>query len=646
VINLEGKIFIGVDGGGTTTKAVAITGEGKVLGKAVGEGTNFYAANMSEARNNLQQTIAKLIEECKISDYEFISIGMSSLDDEPTEEIVKTFAGEIFLPEKIEMQSDVYMALMGMTLGKPGIMVVSGTGSMAIAIDQEGELHVLGGWGYLLHDEGSAYHIAIEGIKAGIRSFEGMGDKTILEKRVINFFNVKDHRELIDIFYNPPMQNSKVAKFAKEVEKCANEGDSAAASIVNNAVNVLVKYACNLMEILHTGTYNTNDCIIGMYGGVFQNSPYITNSFIQGVHDIYPNAKIGFPGLAPEVGAVLYGMKKRGYPVTREFLNNLKGVEVLGSVGMSRSVEVTESVGMSRSVDVKLTESTEVSCRISEPALGCQTPVLDCRTQELQELDYRVQELDYQAHALDSQTFALNYIANIEELIEEVKETQMQALKESARIISECLISKGMIYIFGTGHSHMLAEEIFYRAGGLARVNPILDEGLMLHSGAVKSTSMERLHGYAKALLDNYPIQKDDVIIIASNSGRNTVCIEMAIEAKKMGMKILALTNLKHSKSVTSRHESGRLLYELADIVIDNCGSIGDASVKFEHIGSVGPTSTVMGAILLHAIICDAIGIMLEKNVIPEVFCSSNVDGGDSINQSLIDKYTKEIKSL
>ena len=220
-------------------------------------------------------------------------------------------------------------------------------------------------------------------------------------------------------------------------------------------------------------------------------------------------------------------------------------------------------------------------------------------------------ELDYQAHALDSQTFALNYIANIEELIEEVKETQMQALKESARIISECLISKGMIYIFGTGHSHMF-EEIFYRAGGLARVNPILDEGLMLHSGAVKALHGE-MHGYAKALLDNYPIQKDDVIIIASNSGRNTVCIEMAIEAKKMGMKILALTNLKHSKSVTSRHESGRLLYEMADIVIDNCGSIGDASVKFEHIGSVCTTSTVMGAILLHAIICDAIGMMLEK---------------------------------
>ncbi|HOJ09960.1 MAG TPA: SIS domain-containing protein [Clostridiales bacterium] len=241
---------------------------------------------------------------------------------------------------------------------------------------------------------------------------------------------------------------------------------------------------------------------------------------------------------------------------------------------------------------------------------------------------------------------AMDYISNIERLIKEVKETQIQALEEAAKTISQCLISGGMIYTFGTGHSHMLAEEIFYRAGGLVRVNPILDEGLMLHAGAVKSTSLERLHGYAKALLDNYPVQKDDVIIIASNSGRNTVSIEMAIEAKKRGMKVWALTNLKHSKSVASRHESGKLLYELADIIIDNCGSIGDASMEFDRIGNVGPTSTVMGAMLLHAIICEAIEIMLGKNVVPEVFSSSNVDGGDRINKSLIDKYSKKIKSL
>jgi len=115
------------------------------------------------------------------------------------------------------------------------------------------------------------------------------------------------------------MQNSKFAKFAKEVEKCANEGDHAAASIVDKAVSILVQYACNLIEVL-----GMEDCIVGMYGGVFQNSPYISNSFIKRIYAVYPKAKIGFPDLTPEAGAVLYGIKKRGYPVTLDFLGNLR----------------------------------------------------------------------------------------------------------------------------------------------------------------------------------------------------------------------------------------------------------------------------------------------------------------------------------
>jgi uncharacterized phosphosugar-binding protein len=239
----------------------------------------------------------------------------------------------------------------------------------------------------------------------------------------------------------------------------------------------------------------------------------------------------------------------------------------------------------------------------------------------------------------------LDYITNIEKLIQEVKETQLNSLKQSAEIIAESLIGDGMLYAFGTGHSHMLAEELFYRAGGLAKVYPILDEGLMLHSGAAKSTSFERLHGYAEALLNDYPVKKGDVIIIASNSGRNAISIEMAMEAKKRGMKVLALTSLKHSQSSTSRHTSGKFLYELADVVIDNCGCIGDASIEFDEIGNVGPTSTVIGALLLQSIICEAVEIMLARKVKPEVYISSNVGSGDN-NQALIAKYAKQIKSL
>jgi uncharacterized phosphosugar-binding protein len=239
----------------------------------------------------------------------------------------------------------------------------------------------------------------------------------------------------------------------------------------------------------------------------------------------------------------------------------------------------------------------------------------------------------------------LEYINNVEKLIKEVIETQSASMEQAAKMIAETLMNDGILYTFGTGHSHMLAEEIFYRAGGLAKVYPILDEGLMLHSGAVKSTSLERLHGYAEALLENYPVKQGDVIIIASNSGRNAVTIEMALEAKKKGMKIIALTNLKHSQNVTSRHTSGKLLYQLGDVVLDNCGCIGDATVEFDQIGCVGPTSTVIGAMILHAIICDAVEIMLKKDKAPEVFISSNVGNGDN-NKALIEKYSKTIKCL
>lgn len=240
----------------------------------------------------------------------------------------------------------------------------------------------------------------------------------------------------------------------------------------------------------------------------------------------------------------------------------------------------------------------------------------------------------------------IEYIGNLKKILTRIETTQKDAIAKAGKIFAECLSGNGMIYAFGTGHSHMLAEELFYRAGGLVRVYPILDEGLMLHAGAAKSTGFERLHGYAEALLANYPVKAGDVIVIASNSGRNPVSIEMAQIARKKGMKVIIITNMAHSRSVTSRHESGGMLYELGDVVIDNCGCVGDASIDFNELGKVGPTSTSAGTAILHAIVCEAVELMLENGIKPEVFCSSNVDGGDEINDSFVKKYSGIIKCL
>jgi|LSQX01.1.fsa_nt_gb uncharacterized phosphosugar-binding protein len=241
----------------------------------------------------------------------------------------------------------------------------------------------------------------------------------------------------------------------------------------------------------------------------------------------------------------------------------------------------------------------------------------------------------------------LEYLNNLYNIIEEIKINQLGAIEECAEAFASTLENGNNIFLFGTGHSHMLAEELFYRAGGLVNIHPVLETALMLHESAAQSTQMERLEGYAQILFDSYSMKSGDAIVIISNSGRNGVCVDMAQIAKEKGLKVIALTNLNHSKSMDSRHPSGKKLYEFADIVLDNMGCVGDASVYFEEIErKVAPTSTSAGAAILNAAVAGCIEKMLNDSFIPEVFSSSNIDDGDKINKEYINKYKDKIKSL
>lgn len=242
---------------------------------------------------------------------------------------------------------------------------------------------------------------------------------------------------------------------------------------------------------------------------------------------------------------------------------------------------------------------------------------------------------------------SLEYLKNLSRIIEDITNNEISSIDACGNAFAKALETGHNIYLFGTGHSHMLAEELFYRAGGLVNLHPVLETALMLHESASKSTEIERLQGYADILFDSYDMKKDDVIVIISNSGRNGVCVDMAQLAKEKGMTVVALTNLNHSKSSSSRHPSGKKLYEFADIVLDNLGCVGDASVFFDEIGrNVAPTSTAAGAAILNAVVVACIERMLSDGVIPDVFSSSNVDGGDAINEALIRKYKGQIRSL
>jgi uncharacterized phosphosugar-binding protein len=238
------------------------------------------------------------------------------------------------------------------------------------------------------------------------------------------------------------------------------------------------------------------------------------------------------------------------------------------------------------------------------------------------------------------------YFDQILSKIQLVKE-QSSNIEKASEWVAVCMENEGFIYTSGTGHSHMFAEEIFYRAGGFARVIPILDDALMLHKDASQSTEVERMEGYAAKLLKGYQISPKDIFIISSNSGRNTVSIEMAMIAKEKGAKVIVITNLKHTLSVTSRHPSGLKLYELADLYFDNGGEIGDASVAIKGLEfKVGATSTAIGTTILQSIMVQATENLVKKGFQPEVFSSSNSDEGEEHNEALITKYKGKIKGL
>ena len=242
-------------------------------------------------------------------------------------------------------------------------------------------------------------------------------------------------------------------------------------------------------------------------------------------------------------------------------------------------------------------------------------------------------------------TYASEYLENMESILEQIKANQPQYRETAAAILAQ-VKKGGMIFPFGTGHGHLLALEMFYRAGGMVRVNPILTEELMLHKSATGSSAFERSEGKAEPLLNEYNVGDKDVVIVFSNSGINPLTIEMALGAKERGALTVALTNLNHSRPLQSRHHSGLKLYEICDFVLDNFGVLGDACVEVASGIKIGPTSTIAGAAIVHTLTAMMVEMAEADGYDLELYTSGNVPNGHERNLYLIEKYKVIIKSL
>jgi len=230
------------------------------------------------------------------------------------------------------------------------------------------------------------------------------------------------------------------------------------------------------------------------------------------------------------------------------------------------------------------------------------------------------------------------YFDAVDGILRQVRDANRESIPRAASLMADTIAADGIIHAFGSGHSQLLAIELAGRAGGLAAMQVILDPG---------QGKAESIEGYAATLLRDYQLESRDCLIVISNSGRNPSPIEMAQLGRQRGLPVIAVTAAEFSKSVSSRHSSGKRLLDVADVVLDTCGAAGDAAVEIEGVPeAIGPTSTVVGATLLNATLVETIGELVRRGVEPPILVSQNVDGSEERNARLKDRYRGRIRSV
>lgn len=239
------------------------------------------------------------------------------------------------------------------------------------------------------------------------------------------------------------------------------------------------------------------------------------------------------------------------------------------------------------------------------------------------------------------------YLRQVAVFIERAELQAGTTIPAAAEIIAAAIAAGRVLRVFGASHAGILAQDLFYRSGGLVAIDPILPGGLMLNERPVTRTShLERLPGYADVILKESPLGPGDVLLVISVSGRNAVGVEMASIARESGATVVALTNLEYSRSVTARSGAKRL-YEVADIVIDLPGVRGDAAVTLEGVANpVGPTSTAVGSAILQGLMVEVVRQLQLRGFDPPVLLSGNLDGADEQNARLLELYRQRLSYL
>ncbi|MGW6458585.1 SIS domain-containing protein [Streptomyces sp. NPDC055078] len=231
-------------------------------------------------------------------------------------------------------------------------------------------------------------------------------------------------------------------------------------------------------------------------------------------------------------------------------------------------------------------------------------------------------------------------------LLQRVRDEEAGNIAAAGEVIADTVASGGRLFAFGAGHSSLAAQDVVYRAGGLALMNLLTVPGVVGVDvmPATLGSALERVDGLATAVLDSSPAERGDTLVIISLSGRNALPVEMAMAARAIGVKVIGVTSVAYTEATTSRHASGTFLKDHCDVVLDSLISVGDAELTHDGIEApFAPASTVVTSALMQATMAAAAERLVERGIEPPLLRSGNVDGGLEWNERVMAEYRERI---
>lgn len=248
------------------------------------------------------------------------------------------------------------------------------------------------------------------------------------------------------------------------------------------------------------------------------------------------------------------------------------------------------------------------------------------------------------------------YLAQASAIVQQITETQMDAIDEAAGICARSISQEGLVHLFASGHSRILIEEVFPRHGSFPGFHPMVELSLTFHNVVVGSNGqrqamyLEHVEGLGQMILRNFVFGPKDSFMVFSNSGVTGVVVEVALRAKEMGLPVICVVSREHCEYAQPRHSSGKKLIDIADVVIDNCAPGGDAMVTVDGLEDpVGPGSTVGGAAVVNAVKCLVAEKLTEMGKPPIVLTSSYFIGSEASRERFdvcYDDYRRRMRKV